>query len=114
VGVRQFRLDQRAADGPCLIKSPNIILLENKTKPCEIGVDYILKVEVKGDTFKCYIDGKLEMEVSDSSFKSGAIGVGTFNANGRFDNVKVNGPGIAPDAVEANGKLATTWASIKN
>jgi len=76
-------------------------------------VDYILKVEAKGDNFKCYIDGKLEMEVSDKSYTAGAIGVGTFNADGRFDDVKVNGPGIAPDAVSANGKLATTWASLK-
>ncbi|HGJ64770.1 TPA: hypothetical protein ENS27_05190 [bacterium] len=108
-----FRLDQRPAEGPCLIKSPNTILLENKSKPCEIGVDYILKVEVKGDTFKCYIDNKLEMEVTDKSFTSGAIGVGTFNADGRFDNVSVNGPGIAANPVSAKGKLTATWASIK-
>jgi hypothetical protein len=108
-----FRLDQRPAEGPCLIKSPNTILLENKSKPCEIGVDYILKVEVKGDTFKCYIDNKLEMEVIDKSFASGAIGVGTFNADGRFDNVSVNGPGIAANLVSAEGKLTATWASIK-
>lgn len=108
-----FRLDQRAAEGPALIKSPNEILLENMANPCEIGVDYILKVEVEGDNFKCYIDDELEMEVSDASFTSGAIGVGTFNADGRFDDVTVNGPGIAANAVSANGKLATTWASLK-
>lgn len=109
-----FRLDQRAAEGPCLIKSPNTILLENKAKPCEIRKDYVLKVVAEGDNFKCYIDNKLEMEVTDASFKAGAIGVGTFNANGRFDNVSVNGPGIAPNAVSLKGKLTATWASIKN
>jgi len=103
-----FRLDQRAAEGPCLIKSPNTILLENKSRPCEIGKDYILRVEAKGDNFKCYIDDELEMEVTDASFPSGAIGVGTFNANGRFDNVSVNGKGIAANAVSTIGKLTTT------
>lgn len=108
-----FRLDQRAAEGPALIKAPNEILQENLANPCEIGQDYILTVEAEGDTFRCYIDGELEMEIFDDSFPAGAIGVGTFNADGRFDDVSVNGPGIAPNAVSAAGKLAMTWASLK-
>ncbi|MGB9595014.1 MAG: hypothetical protein ACPL7B_01930 [Candidatus Poribacteria bacterium] len=108
-----FRLDARAAEGPCLIKSPNTILLENKSKPSKLNQDYILKVEVTGSNFKCYIDDKLEMEVKDSSFSKGAIGVGTFNTQGFFDDVTVNGLGIPANAVLKNNKLATTWASIK-
>ncbi|MBD3181537.1 DUF1080 domain-containing protein [Candidatus Poribacteria bacterium] len=108
-----FRLDARAADGPALIKSPNTILQENVNKPSELEQDYILKVEVEGDNIKCYIDGELEIELQDDSFPSGAVGVGTFNTQGYFDDVSVNGEGIAPNPVSSEGKLAATWALIK-
>jgi len=109
-----FRLDARAAEGPALIKSPNTILQENNGKPSELGQDYILKVEVEGDNIECYIDGELEIELQDASFPNGAIGVGTFNTEGYFDNVSVNGEGIATNPVSMEGKLTTTWASIKS
>jgi hypothetical protein len=109
-----FRLDARATDGPALIKAPNIMLLENKPKPFKVDQNFVLKVEVTGDNFKCYIDDKLEMEVNDRSFEKGAIGVGTFNTTGFFDDVSVNGKGIAANAVSMKGKLATTWASLKD
>jgi hypothetical protein len=109
-----FRLDARATDGPCLVKSPNIILLENMAKPSKLDQNYVLKVVVTGDNFKCYIDDKLEMEFTDNSFPKGAIGVGTFNTTGFFDDVMVNGKGIAANAVSMKGKLATVWASLKD
>jgi len=109
-----FRLDARAAEGPALVKSPNTILQENMAKSSELKKDYVLKVEVAGDSIKCYIDGELEIDWTDDSFPKGAIGVGTFNTEGYFDNVTVNGKGIATDAVSTKGKLTTTWASIKN
>lgn len=108
-----FRLDARAAEGPALIKSPNTIIIENRAKPCKLNQDYILKVEVNGDSIKCYIDGKLEIEAQDKSFMKGAIGVGTFNAEGHFDDVTVNGEGI-PMAVSPKQKLTTSWALIKS
>jgi len=107
-----FRLDQRASEGPGLIKAPNTTVKINNNKPAEIGRDYILKVEVKGDSIKCYVDGELEIDVQDDSFPQGAIGVGTFNAEGHFDDVSVNGKGI-PSAVSPTGKLATSWGRIK-
>ena len=109
-----FRLDARAAEGNCLIKSPNIILLENKGKPSKLNQNYVLKVVVTGDNIQCYIDDKLEIEVQDQSFPKGAIGVGTFNTEGYFDDVNVNGKGIAANAVSTKGKLTTTWAFIRN
>jgi len=109
-----FRLDARAAEGPALIKSPNEILQENMARPSELGQDYILTVEVEGDNIACYIDGELEIELQDASFPSGAIGVGTFNTEGYFDDVSVNGAGIATNPVSVEGKLTTTWASIKS
>lgn len=109
-----FRLDARAAEGPALIKSPNTILQENNGFPSEMGQDYILKVVVEGDNIACYIDGELEIELQDASFSRGAVGVGTFNTEGYFDDVSVNGEGIATNPVEAEGKLTTTWASVKS
>ena len=108
-----FRLDERASEAPGLNKAPNITMQINNNDPAEIGRDYILKVEVKGDNIKCYVDDKLEIEVEDDSFPQGAIGVGTFNAEGHFDDVNVNGKGI-PSAVLTEGKLSTTWGWIKN
>ena len=107
-----FRLDARASEGPGLIKAPNAIIKINNNKPSEIKRDYILKVEVKGDSIKCYVDGKLEIDVQDKSFPKGAIGVGTFNAEGHFDDVTVNGTGI-PLTVSPREKLARTWGLIK-
>jgi len=109
-----FRLDARAAEGPALIKSPNVILLENKAKPSKLDKTYVLKVVVTGDNIQCYIDNELEMEVTDNSFQKGAVGVGTFNTEGYFDDVSINGKGIAANAVSTKGKLTTTWASIKH
>ena len=107
-----FRLDARASEGPGLIKAPNEIIQINNNDPAEIEQDYILKVEVKGDNIKCYVDDKLEIDVQDGSFPQGAIGVGTFNAEGHFDDVTVNGKGI-PSPVSPQGKLAQTWGWIK-
>jgi len=50
-----FRLGQRVAQGPCLIKSPNKIIEIHKKKPCKLKTDYVLKAVVKGPSIKCYI-----------------------------------------------------------
>lgn len=108
-----FRLDTRPAEGPALVKSPNEILQENMEKPANIGQDYVLKVDVNGDNIKCYIDGQLEIELQDASFPMGAVGVGTFDTDGYFDDVVLTGDGTVTP-VSAKGKLAVAWASIKN
>ncbi|MEK7399114.1 MAG: family 16 glycoside hydrolase [Candidatus Poribacteria bacterium] len=108
-----FRLDNRAAEGPALIKSPNTILLENKNKPAKVGQNYVLKVDLTGDSIKCYIDGQLEIDLKDASFPKGAVGVGSFNVDCRFDNVTVTNKDVS-SAVSSGGKLSITWASIKN
>ena len=107
-----FRLDQRAAEGPCLIKSPNKIIEIHKAKPCKLDKNYVLKAVVKGSSIKCYIDGKLEFDVKDDSFPKGSVGVGTFNAGASFDNLTVEGPEI-PQAVDSKDKLAQIWSAIK-
>ena len=110
-----FRLDQRATEGPCLIKSPNKIIKITKKKPCKPKTDYVLKAVVKGSSIKCYIDGKLEFDVKDDSFPKGAVGVGTFNAGASFDNLTVEGPGIKGNStnVELGSNSVTNWGLIK-
>lgn len=107
-----FRLDARASEGPGLIKAPNEIIQINNGQPAEIGKDYLLKIEVEGQNIKCYVDGELEIDVEDDSFQQGAIGVGTFNAEGYFDDVRVEGEGI-PRPVSPKGRLAQIWGDIK-
>jgi len=107
-----FRLDERPSEGPGLIKAPNVTMQINNNDPAEIGRDYVLKVEVNGNSIKCYVDGNLEIDVVDDAFPQGAIGVGTFNAVGHFDDVTVNGPGI-PLAVSPEEKLPRTWGLVK-
>ena len=108
-----FRLDERPAEGPGLIKSPNVTMQINPNQPAELGRDYVLKVEVAGDSIRCYVDGVLEIDVTDSDFATGAVGVGTFDAVGSFDDVSVNGVGISAP-VEARGKLPAVWARLRS
>jgi len=107
-----FRLDARDSEGPGLIKAPNVTMQINNNQPAEVGRDYVLKAEVNGKRIKCYVDGRLEIEVEDDAFPQGAVGVGSFNAGGIFDDVTITGTGI-PTAVSAKGKLAQTWGHIK-
>ena len=112
-GYYMFRLDQRAAQGPGLIKAPNETIQINGDNPAEIGRDYVLRVEVQGSDIKCYVDGVLEIEVTDDSFPAGAVGVGSFDAASSFDNVTVSGDGVAT-AVESGGKLPSVWARLRS
>ena len=107
-----FRLDERPSEGPGLIKAPNVTMQINNNNPAEIGRDYLMKVEVEGNSIKCYVDGELEIDLEDDAFPAGAIGVGTFNAEGHFDDITVNGPDI-PLTVSPKEKLARTWGFIK-
>ena len=113
-----WRIDQRPATGPMLIKAPNTIIAQDPgafpEAPTEIGKVAIMKAVVKGSDIECWLDGELLFEATDADFKFGAIGVGTFNAAAEFDNITVEGPGVPATAVEFTGKLATTWANIKH
>ena len=108
-----FRLDERASEGPGLIKAPNQTMQINGGFPAEIGRDYVLRVEVQGSDIKCYVDGVLEIEVTDDTFPAGAVGVGSFDAASSFDNVTVSGDGVAT-AVESGGKLPSVWARLRS
>ncbi len=76
-----------------------------------IRVWYKARADVKDPLAKDL--GKPLVEIKDATHKSGAVGVWhESNNNGTIDNVWVFGPaGIV--AVEPQGKLATSWGSIK-
>jgi hypothetical protein len=111
-GYYLFRLDARPAEGPGLIKAPNETIQIIADQGAESGRDYVLKVEVEGSDIRCYVDGVLVIETTDDTFATGAVGVGTFDAVGTFDDVSVTGADI-PSAVEAGGKLPTVWARLR-
>ncbi|MFZ4857237.1 MAG: PKD domain-containing protein [Desulfuromonadaceae bacterium] len=50
---------------------------------------YRLKVEAYGSNIKCYVNGSLMMEVSDSSLPNGKVGLATYYVDARFDNFTV-------------------------
>lgn len=76
----------------------------------------IMKVVVKDFTYELYINGKLLKSVTDKTFKDGPIALVSDRnqkiAIAQFDYVKIEGEGISM-AVQALGKLSTTWANIK-
>jgi len=83
--------------------------------PIDYKETYRLRVEVEGYDFKCYIDGKEVGEFEDGSKfrESGKIGLIVCNANAAFDNIIIEGDQIVGQAVQAAGKLAITWGSLK-
>lgn len=53
---------------------------------------YHVRIEVSGTRHKVYLDGNLEIDVTDSGYAGGQIGLAaSFNGVGRFDNVRVEG-----------------------
>jgi formylglycine-generating enzyme required for sulfatase activity len=53
---------------------------------------YSLKVEVRGDTFRAYLDDVLQFEQTDARFTHGRILLYTWNAAARFRRIKVSDP----------------------
>jgi len=78
------------------------------------GDAYTIIFEVKGETIKTYIDGKLQVSTKDKTFKDGRPGLGGRESTVVYDYVEINGPGIAATTpVDHQGKLATIWGNMK-
>jgi len=54
-----------------------------------LGQWYDFKVEVSGTSIRCYLDGTLKIDVTDSSIDKGRIGCITTRSHGHFDEVFV-------------------------
>ena len=97
------------------------IASEHKALKVDFGREYKLRMTEKEDIIKCYLDGKLALELAmDKRFTSGVVGLWISNVRAHFDDVVVTGANI-PDggpglgkAVKPQARLATTWAYIKH
>ena len=75
------------------------------------GVPETWKLEAIGTSLKFYVDDKLVLEATDSTYKKGKVGFIVYAQSGVFfDNLRITDL----FAVDAQGKLAATWAGIKS
>ena len=73
-----------------------------------------MKVVVDGEEFELYVNGKLQGEHEDDTYKTGQVGVWAWETEASFDDFTVSGDNIKDTlAVEPNNKLATTWGRLK-
>ena len=85
------------------------------------GAWFHVKVVVKGNDLKWFIDNQLQTEtklakVGDLSvYTKGKVGIWAWQSKASFDDFKVSGPGIGDGAtaVDPRQKLATTWSWLK-
>lgn len=56
------------------------------------GVWYTVELEMTGSTLKAYVNNVLQLTVTDTTFASGHIGVGGWNAAARYDDVTATQP----------------------
>jgi len=100
---------------------PGNVMTQKPFDPLELDKWYHIKLEVKGENFTFWVNGKIALEQQDDVVKEGAVGIGLGNYTGRFDNVEISGPDI-PDVtpptwraspVQPGGKKAMTWGAIK-
>ena len=73
-----------------------------------------MKVVVEGSEFQIHLNGKLQGEHDDDTYKTGQVGVWAWETEASFDDFTVSGDNIVDTlAVDANDKLATTWGRLK-
>ena len=73
-----------------------------------------VKVVTNKDKFEFWINDKLQGELEDGDYKTGAVGVWCWQSKASFDDVMVEGDTVTNTlAVDPKSKLATTWSSIK-
>ncbi len=73
-----------------------------------------MKVVVDGDTFELHLNGKLQGEHKDDTYKTGKIGVWAWETEASFDDVTITGDNVKDTlAVDPRQKLATTWGHLK-
>jgi serine/threonine protein kinase len=53
---------------------------------------YQIHLEVRGSTYRCYVDNKLWLQTQDEAFTHGKCGIGVWNPNNRFRDIKVTAP----------------------
>lgn len=75
---------------------------------------YDVKVIVEGGNFQLHINGELQGEQEDHTYKTGMIGVWGWETGASFDDVTITGDNVKHTlAVDPTQKLASTWARLK-
>lgn len=88
----------------------------SKELPVEMGKWYQLMINVKGDHFEGFVDGKKVIDINDNSLPSGAVGLEAHAGVAEYDNIVITGNDI-PDMnlrVQTMGKLANLWSRIRS
>lgn len=90
-------------------------LEENPGQTLAAGKWNEVKMEMKGQNVKLYLNGKKEKDFDfpkEFHISHGGIALATYNASAAFDEVRVEGEGIGL-AVDSKEKLPITWGKIK-
>ena len=67
-------------------------VLAKTSMKARTGTTYTLRLQVRGEVLRGYVDGKLLVDTTDSTHTTGKIGLGTHDATADFDNVTVTTP----------------------
>ena len=72
------------------------------------------QVQVKGSRIELSINGELQAEFIDHTYKQGKVGVWAWDTLASFDDVRISGEGIGVLAsVRPCQHLSLTWSKLK-
>ena len=72
------------------------------------------QVQVKGSRIELSINGELQAEFIDHTYKQGKVGVWAWDTLASFDNVRISGAGIGVlTSVRPCQHLSLTWSKLK-
>ncbi|WP_164821730.1 sialidase family protein [Paenibacillus koleovorans] len=84
--------------------------LNSKVKSLSANTFYTFKLSLYSDFIKLYIDGVEELIITDLSFTSGKIGIGTYHQTASFDDIA----NIEYSGVWESSDSGDTWMYIPN
>jgi hypothetical protein len=97
-----------------VVRGGSAIQLQTVGAPVAAGQEYTMKIAIDGDTAVFYADGEEVLQYTfPEGMPVGKIGFGQSQADGEFDNFKVEASGIKM-AVGTAESLTTTWGEIKS
>ncbi len=68
----------------------SIAYLKNGAYPIQANVDYVLKVILQGNVFRCFVNGIEVLSGTDETYTSGKVGLRARRADAFFDNFKID------------------------
>ena len=72
------------------------------------------QVQVKGSRIKLSINGELQAEFIDHTYKQGKVGVWAWDTLASFDDVRISGERIGVlTSVRSRQHLSLTWSRLK-